>query len=85
MLKLQKNRIIYRSLNYYTCSVTKSCLTLCDPKDYSSPGSSVHVIFPGKNTGVGGHFLLQLLHIEDENLNRSGQISYSFTRTDFES
>ena len=23
------------------CSVTKSCLTLCDPTDYSSPGSSV--------------------------------------------
>ena len=24
--------------------VTQSCLTLCDPKDYSPPGSSVHGI-----------------------------------------
>ena len=26
------------------CSVTKSCLTLCDPMDCSPPGSSVHGI-----------------------------------------
>ena len=31
---------------------------LWDPMDYSLPGSSVHGIFPGKNTGVGCHFLL---------------------------
>ena len=37
----------------------KSCLTVCDPVDCSPPGSSVHGIFPGKNTGVGSHFLLQ--------------------------
>ena len=36
----------------------KSCLTLCDTMDCSLPGSSVHGIFPGKNTGVGCHFLL---------------------------
>ena len=29
--------------------------------DCSLPGSSVHGIFPGKNTGVGCHFLLQHL------------------------
>ena len=27
--------------------------------DYSQPGSSVHGISPGKNTGVGCYFLLQ--------------------------
>ena len=27
------------------CSVTQLCLTLCDPRDYSPPGSSVHRIF----------------------------------------
>ena len=27
--------------------------------DGSPPDSYVHGIFPGKNTGVGGHFLLQ--------------------------
>ena len=41
------------------CSVTQSCLTLCNPTDSSPPGSSVHEIFPGRNTGVGCHFLLQ--------------------------
>ena len=27
----------------------------CDPMDYILPGFSVHVIFPGKNTGAGCH------------------------------
>ena len=31
----------------------------CDPMDHSPPGSCVLGIFPGKNTGVGCHFLLQ--------------------------
>ena len=31
----------------------------CDPTDCSPPGSSVHGDSPGKNTGVGCHFLLQ--------------------------
>ena len=35
----------------------QSCLTLCDPVDYSLPGSSAH--FPNKNTGVGSLSLLQ--------------------------
>ena len=30
-----------------------------DPMDCSPPGPSVHGIFPGKNTAVGCHFLLQ--------------------------
>ena len=33
------------------CLVTQSYPTLCDPMDCSSPGSSVHGDFPGKNTG----------------------------------
>ena len=40
------------------CLVAQSCLTLCDPQDCSSPGSSV-LDSPGKNTGVGCHALLQ--------------------------
>ena len=28
----------------HPCSVAKSCLTFCDPKDCSPPGSSVHGI-----------------------------------------
>ena len=44
----------------------QSCLILCNPMDYSLPGSSVHGNFhsrklslPDKNTGVGCHLLLQ--------------------------
>ena len=33
--------------------------TLWDPMDCSLPGSSIHGDFPGKNTGMGCHFLLQ--------------------------
>ena len=55
--------------------VTQSCPTLSDPMECSLPGSSIRRIFqarvlqptrilhpwdfPGKNTGVGYHFLLQ--------------------------
>ena len=37
----------------------KSYLILCNLMDCSPPASSVHEIFPGKNTGVDCHFLLQ--------------------------
>ena len=40
-------------------SVAQSCPTRWVPMDYSPPGSSIHGIFPGKNTGVGSHSLLQ--------------------------
>ena len=36
-------------------SCAQACLTLCNPLDCSPSGSSVHGIFPGKNTGVGCH------------------------------
>ena len=39
--------------------VTQSRPTLCDPMDCSPPGSSVHGDYPGKNTGVYSHSLLQ--------------------------
>ena len=42
---------------FASLSVTQSCPTLCDPMDCSLRGSSVHGIFPGKNTGMGCHFL----------------------------
>ena len=38
----------------------QSCLTLCDPIDGSPPTRLSHPWdSPGKNTGVGCHFLLQ--------------------------
>ena len=57
----------------------QSCPTLCDPMDYSLPGSSVHGIFPGKNTGVGCHFPLQGIFLTQE-LNLSAfQTDYLLT------
>ena len=40
------------------CCLVRSCPTLHDPLDCSWPDSSVQWDFPGKNTGVGCHFLL---------------------------
>ena len=42
-----------------------SCPTLCDSIDGSPPGSSVPGT-PGKNTGVGCHFLLQCMKVKSE-------------------
>ena len=43
----------------------QSCLTLCDPIDGSPPGSRPWYS-PGKNTGVGCHFLLQRMKVKSE-------------------
>ena len=43
-----------------------SCLTLCDPID-SIPRGSRPWDSPGKNTGVGCHFLLQCMKVKSEN------------------
>ena len=51
----QGTEISYASKNL----VTQSCLTLCNPMDCSPAGSSAHGDSPGKNTGMGCHFLLQ--------------------------
>ena len=44
----------------------QSYLTLCNPIDYSPPGSSVHGDSLGKDTGVGCHSLLQGIFLEIE-------------------
>ena len=43
----------------------QSCPTLCDPIDSSPPGSRLWDS-PGKNTGVGCHFLLQCVKVKSE-------------------
>ena len=41
---------------------------ICNPMDFSPPGSAVHWDSPGKNTGVGCHPLLQgILSIQGSN------------------
>ena len=52
MLFLEKN------FCYEWMLVTQSCTTLCDPIDCSPPGSCPWD-FPGKDTGMGYHCLLQ--------------------------
>ena len=44
----------------------QSCPTLCDLIDGSPPGSPVPWDSPGKNTGVGCHFLLQCMKVKSE-------------------
>ena len=48
-----------------------SRVQLCNPKNWSTPGSSVLGIFQTRNTGVGCHFLLQivLLVLNNKQLN----------------
>jgi len=45
----------------YVCVWAQLCSTLCDPMYYSLPGSLCPWNFPGRNTRVGCHFLLQAL------------------------
>ena len=47
-------------------SQAQLCPTLGDPMDSSLRGSSVHWDSPGKNTGVGSHFLLQGIFLTQE-------------------
>ena len=44
----------------------QSCPTLCDPIDGSPPASFLPGDSPGKNTGVGCHFLLQCMKVKSE-------------------
>ena len=50
----------FNSISYVVVKLL-SHVNSCDPMDCSLPGSSVHVVSPGKNTEVGCHFLLQYL------------------------
>ena len=55
----------------WTCAYAQAqyCLTLGNHLDYSLIGSFVYGMFPGKNTGVGCHFLLQEIFLT-QGLNR---------------
>ena len=44
----------------------QSCPTLCDPIDGSPPGSPVPGILQARTLGVGCHFLLQCIKVENE-------------------
>ena len=44
----------------------QSCPTLCDPIDGSPPGTPRPWDCPGKDTGMGCHFLLQCRKVKSE-------------------
>ena len=50
----------------FTAKSLQSCPTLCDPIDGSPPGSPCPWDSPGKNTGLGCHFLLQCMKVKSE-------------------
>ena len=47
------------AIDHVPCLVALLCPILCNPKDCSLPGSSVIGDYPGENTRVGCHALLQ--------------------------
>ena len=51
---------------FATAKSLQSCPTLCDPIDGSPTGSPRPWDSPGKNTGVGCHFLLQCMKVKSE-------------------
>ena len=53
-------------LSTAAAKLLQSCLTVCDPRDGSPPGSPSPWDSPGKNTGVGCHFLLQCMKVKSE-------------------
>ena len=62
--------------------VAQSCPTFCDPMDCSLPGSEEPLSpwnFPGKNTGVGCHFLLQGISPTQDQTRASRTVGERFT------
>ena len=61
--------IIVNNYVHYAAAAAKSlqsCPTLCDPIDGSPPGSPIPCPCPGKDTGVGCHFLLHCMQVKSE-------------------
>ena len=62
--------LFWRVFRFFSLSAAAKslqlCPTLCDPIDGSPPGSRPWDS-PGKNTGVGCHFLLQCMKVKSEN------------------
>ena len=56
----------FQILYVAAAKLLQSCPTVCDPIDGSLPGLAVPGDSPGKNTGVGCHFLLQNMNVKSE-------------------
>ena len=68
MARVLKLQLQHQSFQVRTTAVKslQSCLTLCDPIDGSPSDSPRPWDSPGKNTGVGCHFLLQCMKVKSE-------------------
>ena len=63
------HKVVIIPWRIFCCLVTKSCLTLLQPHGPDPPRLLCLWDFPGKNTGVGCHFLLQrILLTRDQTL-----------------
>ena len=62
ILDLEENiiLIVVKVSQVYCCSVAKLCLTLCEPHGLQPARFLCSWNFPGKNTGVSCHLLLQV-------------------------
>ena len=49
--------------NVLVCLVSQSCLTVCNPTDYIDRQTPLSMWFCRKSTGVGCHFLLQVIFL----------------------
>ena len=65
---------------YYYCSVTRSCLTLCNPMDYSTSGSPVlHYLLEFAQTHAIESVILLILCLQSYSASRSFPMSQFFT------
>ena len=64
--KTKESRVLNEAAAPAAAKSLQSCPTLCDPIDSSPPGSPHRWDSPGKNTGVGSHFLLQCMKLKSE-------------------
>ena len=58
--------MVYAAAAATAAKSLQSCLTLCDPIDGSPPRLPRPWDSPGKNTGVGCHFLLHCMKVKSE-------------------
>ena len=73
LMLIRVSEKLFVCLYHYYCTTTtattkslQSCPTLCDPIDGSPPRLPRPWDSPGKNTGVGCHFLLQCMKVKSE-------------------
>ena len=63
------------------CMHAQSCPTLCDPRDCSPSGLSVHGDSLVKNIGVGCHALLQWIFLIQDQTRFLNPFNWQFTQT----